>query len=462
MPNEQILKTKLGAFAALLRGYTSDPMVNKYCDLLDESVAKGDAGTVVPALEELSEWLNANLGSILNNSFTTHPDTYAKFANEVPEIIDQLKRDESLLTQVPQGNPNRKRMVFISHSSKDASYVKESVELLRKVGLTQENLFCSSYAGYGIPTGKDIFDFLKHCFTDYELLVIFIISKDNYYSSPASLNEMGAAWVQGVDCIPILLPGMKPGDMRGAIGSGNLALALDGQESKYRMRELKDKVCDFLGIDSSHDNTWDYDLDNFMQEVAMIESQPSEDEAVESSDMRTSYAMGGNDDLVERLAKGEASLNDALFYLKIAARRSGDEELANWVDKELKGYGPDDELPEYRETTSVQFVYSGFNGGYQVSNVPLQPSFIGTDILEKVKHVEARQGIATIESALKADKGLSIDRSILARVVSEKTNDTVRCVSISQQVPMDFFQSIATAVKEEVIDRLLESEKRAD
>ena len=114
------------------------------------------------------------------------------------------------------------------------------------------------------------------------------------------------------------------------------------------------------------------------------------------------------------------------------------------------------------DTQTVQFVYSGFNGGYQVSNVPLQPSFIGTDILEKVKHVEARQGIATIESALKADKGLSIDRSILARVVSEKTNDTVRCVSISQQVPMDFFQSIATAVKEEVIDRLLESEKRAD
>ena len=49
-------------------------------------------------------------------------------------------------------------MVFISHSSKDKSFVEALVDLLEGLGLTKNNLFCSSVDGYGIPLGRDIFE----------------------------------------------------------------------------------------------------------------------------------------------------------------------------------------------------------------------------------------------------------------------------------------------------------------
>ena len=42
--------------------------------------------------------------------------------------------------------------------------------------------------------GEDIYERFKSEFNSYDLWVFFMLS-DNYYSSPVSLNEMGAAWI---------------------------------------------------------------------------------------------------------------------------------------------------------------------------------------------------------------------------------------------------------------------------
>ncbi len=54
------------------------------------------------------------------------------------------------------------------------------------------SFICTSVPGYGISEGAKIYDWLKKQFQNYDLRVLYVLSK-NYYASPACLNEMGAA-----------------------------------------------------------------------------------------------------------------------------------------------------------------------------------------------------------------------------------------------------------------------------
>ena len=96
--------------------------------------------------------------------------------------------------------------IFISHSSKDEKYVLTLANLLFAIGLKPEDIICSSVSGCSIPLNEDIYEFLRQQFQKQSLHVLFILS-DNYYNSPASLNEMGAAWVVQACYTSILLPG---------------------------------------------------------------------------------------------------------------------------------------------------------------------------------------------------------------------------------------------------------------
>ena len=106
-----------------------------------------------------------------------------------PAEINRTQNDNDKEEQeMPQKSPK----VFISHSSQDKDYVSCIVDFLEDIGLTQEQLFCSSIPGYGIPLDEDIYDYLKQQFQEHNLHVILVLS-DNYYQSVACMNEMGAA-----------------------------------------------------------------------------------------------------------------------------------------------------------------------------------------------------------------------------------------------------------------------------
>lgn len=90
--------------------------------------------------------------------------------------------------------------IFISHSSQDLPFVQPLVELFEHIGLTPEHMFCSSVAGYNVPLDNNIYDYLKKQFQNYGLRVIFVLS-ENYYNSPASLNEMGRHGYYNIDIL---------------------------------------------------------------------------------------------------------------------------------------------------------------------------------------------------------------------------------------------------------------------
>jgi len=168
----------------------------------------------------------------------------------------------------------KSKKVFISHATKDEAYVRKLVELLEDIGLTEEQVVCSSIPGYGIPLGEDIYEWLAKQFRDFDLHVLFVLS-DNYYSSVACQNEMGAAWVLKTKYDTILLPGFEFRDIKGAVNPNQISMKLGGNEEvlKQHLNELKDKLVTEFVLTMPSATKWERHRNTFVASIASIPVQ---------------------------------------------------------------------------------------------------------------------------------------------------------------------------------------------
>lgn len=169
--------------------------------------------------------------------------------------------------------------IFISHSSKDIDFVAKIVAVLDDMGLDQTQVFCSSLPGYGIPVGKDIFDYLREQFREFRLHVI-IVHSPNYYKSPVSLNEMGAAWVLRSNCTSFLLPGFGFDGMRGVVNQNAIAIKLDNNEAELqdKLNQLYDMVVEEFGLRKKAAIIWEQKRDSFIRDVQALKVDVSVNE----------------------------------------------------------------------------------------------------------------------------------------------------------------------------------------
>lgn len=167
--------------------------------------------------------------------------------------------------------PSKPNRVFISHSGEDKKIVEKFVDLLNRIGLNSNTLFCSSIPGFNIKQGSgDIYEYLRSEFTDNNLFVIFMLSK-NYYKSIACLNEMGAVWILKNQYQTILLPGFEFEDIKGAINPRDISFKLDDKYNRTSaIGEFKDNVINFLQLDFVDSSVWDYSRERFFNEIDNI------------------------------------------------------------------------------------------------------------------------------------------------------------------------------------------------
>ncbi len=159
--------------------------------------------------------------------------------------------------------------IFISHSSQDKDIVTCFVDFLEDIGLTEDQIFCSSVPGYGVPLDEDIYDYLKQQFQDYALHVILVLS-DCYYKSVACMNEMGAAWVLQNKYTTLLLPGFEFHEIKGAINPRRIGLKLDSglAEIKEKLGQLKDSLTQEFGLEKISDVRWERKRDAFINAIS--------------------------------------------------------------------------------------------------------------------------------------------------------------------------------------------------
>ena len=182
--------------------------------------------------------------------------------NEARAIIQSLMALKKL--QIP--NRNKFDRIFISHSSDDTKYVKPFVELLESLGLNRNTMFCSSVNGYGIPIGRNIYDYLKTEFTDKNIFVVMIMS-NNYYDSEPCLNEMGATWVMSKEYITILVDNFEFNQLKGCVDSQKIGFKITDTD---RLDEFKNKLINGLGLTLSPDYDWNAARDNFIAKINCV------------------------------------------------------------------------------------------------------------------------------------------------------------------------------------------------
>lgn len=163
-----------------------------------------------------------------------------------------------------------KKRLFISHAEKDSEIVQKFVDLLFDMGVPEKSVFCSSISEIGVPIEKDIYEYLRELLDSEQVIPIFMLS-DNYYSSVACLNEMGAVWVKQKDYFTFLLPGFGFSKIEGAINPSKRGISL-GYKSERELQNLKGdlnqfqkEITNLLSIEPY--GRWERKRDEFISQI---------------------------------------------------------------------------------------------------------------------------------------------------------------------------------------------------
>ena len=184
------------------------------------------------------------------------------------EIMEETQAylSQKAIVEKAVAAPEKEPLLFISHSTANENIAENIVHLLRTLGFNNKNLFCSSVPGYDIKEGEDIYDTLASKFHNYNIIVIFLLSKD-YYESAACLNEMGATWVLKANYSTILCPGFSIPEIKGAVNPSKMAVVLeDAKRVNGKLNQLKDRLIDFFNLPEIDDDTiWESDRNKFIE-----------------------------------------------------------------------------------------------------------------------------------------------------------------------------------------------------
>lgn len=163
--------------------------------------------------------------------------------------------------------------------------------------------------------------------------------------------------------------------------------------------------------------------------------------------------------IIKEIVENKIPIDQALTRLLVLAKDINDSDLEEWAKKELYGYGESDTVPDYRKVICGDIRYSGINGNFQVTNIPLPQSFIGEDFYKEASKVTINDGIKIVEAYSITDKPITRDLTFLAGNVATVSGGEVICTSIEQMIPKATFDGVCQQVKREIIDALCDMEK---
>jgi hypothetical protein len=125
--------------------------------------------------------------------------------------------------------------VFISHAAEDRALADALSDLLiAGIGLTHDQIFCTSLAGLGIPAGTDFKAFIQKELENSSVVIALLTP--NYYASAFCLCELGGTWVLSKDFLPFVTPLAGFGDLK-AVLKGVQAIRLNEDSALDEMRD---------------------------------------------------------------------------------------------------------------------------------------------------------------------------------------------------------------------------------
>jgi len=149
---------------------------------------KGAVDEYLEAVEELLALLTEKYPAIAYE-LRLHKD---KYRDEKIVHFTAMKTIVDCVSALEKGDHAKK--IFISHSSKDKDVIEKFTDYILQlgIGLSHEDIFCTSIEEMGIKNGEDIRNHIRENVqtADFSFLMI----SKNYKQSEICLNEMGAVW----------------------------------------------------------------------------------------------------------------------------------------------------------------------------------------------------------------------------------------------------------------------------
>ena len=219
--NIRLLKKLLDKSALVTVEKSDDPKFKNWKNLVERTFIKV-FGKDSTEFEHFSELRFFYFSYIIGDGDDTYRhlkcfrEDYAMLITSIEQYIEESEEQLSLVPETINATSSSEiSKVFISHASNDSEIVEEVIEILESVGLDSNQIFCTSFEGYGIELGDNFLDAIKDELSS-DCLVIFLLSK-SFYESPVCLCEMGATWVLAKEHIPVLVPPLDFTDIKGVI-----------------------------------------------------------------------------------------------------------------------------------------------------------------------------------------------------------------------------------------------------
>lgn len=151
----------------------------------------------------------------------------------------------------------------------------------------------------------------------------------------------------------------------------------------------------------------------------------------------------------EDALNSDVPVASALRKCIVLGGKSGSETLRDWATRELQGYGPQHELPDYR-VVAAPIMVDGIAGNYAIRGQQFAPSALPDFVQEHISEkVQLRDGVGGIEALLKQTEiklGLPMG-SDLARVMNDQNGNPYQHI-------ISIYWSVSHAAIEGVLDQI--------
>lgn len=245
-----------------LRCFSLEEQINILKELCNHSVFEGyDHIDEIKQLEfALQKRTNRETNVIPNVSlFASH--------KIVRPVLEQMKNINQSTESIAMNEADQKVLVFISHSSNDAAIINafKTHILIAGIGLTDNNIICTSFEETGINASDNIPEYIKDNIENSQVVLCMI--SQNYRHSEVCQNEVGAAWALKKKIIQIVLPD-STFDNIGWLMNLDKAVKID---KSYSLDNLQGNLCDFLSLQIKSAKQWNPHKDNFLSALATIQ-----------------------------------------------------------------------------------------------------------------------------------------------------------------------------------------------
>ncbi len=266
------LEDEMDGFIKSAKELPSEDRIHAYYKQLKNAIKERNYPKVQSNLNRCDEWFKQKISRIHSAGHALY--TYDDLCRDMEVISDFCKRiNKFKLMKCEDKGANSKKqepLVFISHSSKDEIIAKAVCDFLMGIGISREDIFCSSHPLNKIPIQESSYEYIRSKINQ-NTLMLFLWS-DNFIESIACFIEIGA-WLM-VQCeywhlYTLAFDLNNPIYRNLPTDAHKQGVVLDGTEMcRTGMIELAESIRGHLKIPQPSNVVIDRYLNNFIETIA--------------------------------------------------------------------------------------------------------------------------------------------------------------------------------------------------